>query len=108
MTEIRVNLQGRFADHRARRLDRVYVAYTDPGHGWLAVPTRTLYMLGIADKITSYSYLSHSGKTAYLEEDADANTFVEALKRHDVEFRNRVINCANRPSSIRRLPRYTC
>jgi hypothetical protein len=30
--------------------------YSDAGHGWYAVKIKTLVMLGIADKISSYSY----------------------------------------------------
>ena len=46
------------------------VYYTDPGHGWFAVKTALLYRLDIEDKISPYSYTR--GKTAYLEEDCDA------------------------------------
>jgi hypothetical protein len=51
--------------------------YTDPGHGWGAVKRQTLADLGIADKITSYSY--QKGDTVYLEEDCDLPKFTTAL-----------------------------
>ena len=53
-----------------------FVIYTDPGHGWLAVKRSLLERLGIAEKITPYSY--QRGKTAYLEEDCDFTTFHRA------------------------------
>ena len=37
--------------------------HSDPGHAWLAVKTRELSELGIADKISQYSYVK--GKTTY-------------------------------------------
>ena len=58
--------------------DKTYVFHTDPGHGWLAVPFKDLYALGIEDKISGYSYVK--GKTAYLEEDCDAAVFINAYK----------------------------
>ena len=53
-----------------------YTFYHDPGHGWLAVPVDELFNLGIAHLISRYSYLSKNGKTAYLEEDCDAQIFM--------------------------------
>jgi hypothetical protein len=50
--------------------------YSDDGHGWLAVKIQMLHDLGIAHKITRYSYTR--GQTAYLEEDKDAQTFLNA------------------------------
>lgn len=48
----------------------------DPGHGWLEVKRAEIERLGIAPKISRYSY-SH-GEMAYLEEDCDMGRFVEA------------------------------
>ena len=59
-------------------MQRKFDIYDDPGHGWLKVPVSLLGRLGIAGKITSYSYLR--GKFAYLEEDCDARTFLEAYR----------------------------
>ena len=50
-----------------------YKFYTDSGHGWLEVPLAELRELGIADKISGYSYIR--GDFAYLEEDRDAGIF---------------------------------
>lgn len=51
--------------------------YSDPGHGWAAVKRDLLIDLGIAHKISPYSY--QKGKTVYLEEDCDLYTFITAL-----------------------------
>jgi hypothetical protein len=52
--------------------------YTDPGHGWVAVKRKLLTELGIADKITYFSY--QKGNTVYLEEDCDLSTLITALQ----------------------------
>lgn len=54
----------------------MYSFYEDPGHGWLKVPIKELIKLNIADKITGYSYMQN--EHAYLEEDCDLATFVNA------------------------------
>lgn len=59
-----------------------YTFTSDPGHGWLVVPTKDIATLGIAQDITPYSYLSPRGGKAYLEEDCDAGKFVEAYAKH--------------------------
>jgi hypothetical protein len=51
--------------------------YSDPGHGWGAVKRQLLVDLGIANKISHYSY--QKGKTVYLEEDCDLPTLVTTL-----------------------------
>jgi hypothetical protein len=63
--------------------------YTDPGHGWVRVPLKSLAKLGIADKISRYSYVRTV--YAYLEEDNDYSVYLEALKAtgKTVEFVNR-------------------
>jgi hypothetical protein len=53
--------------------------YSDAGHGWYAVKIKTLVALGIADKISSFSYMK--GQTAYLEEDSDAAIFFNTCKK---------------------------
>ena len=50
----------------------------DPGHGWLEVPMSLLCELGIADKITRYSY--RRADRVYLEEDCDVRCFDAAMK----------------------------
>ena len=52
--------------------------HSDSGHGWLAVKRGEVEKLGIADKITTFSY--QKGKTVYLEEDTDLSTFKTAME----------------------------
>ena len=52
--------------------------YTDPGHGWLAVPLPLLDELGILDQISRYSYMR--GMLAHLEEDCDYSRFAVAMR----------------------------
>ena len=56
----------------------IRVGHSDAGHGWLAVKLADLKMLGIEADITDFSYVK--GKTAYLEEDKDASTYINAMK----------------------------
>lgn len=51
---------------------------SDPGHGWLEVPMATIRYLRIEDKISGFSY--RKGDMAYLEEDCDAPTFIDAYR----------------------------
>ena len=55
-----------------------YQFYEDPGHGWLKVKIADLEKLGIADKISGYSYMRND--YAYLEEDCDVTLFMDALE----------------------------
>ena len=57
---------------------KTYIFHADPGHAWLAVKASELINLGIADKISSYSYVK--GGTVYLEEDCDATAFILAYE----------------------------
>lgn len=61
-----------------------YIFFNDPGHGWLQVRKAELVELGIADKISSYSYMNAT--FAYLEEDCDAGVFLRAKYGEDVSF----------------------
>ena len=51
---------------------------SDDRHGWLEVPVSELEVLGIANQITPYSY--RKDDKAYLEEDQDAQTYLDARK----------------------------
>ena len=81
-----------------------YNFYSDPGHGWLAVNYDELVELGIADKISSYSYIR--GNTVYLEEDCDMSTFMNAMEAKGVQLKLAYINEPNNDSFIRSLRRY--
>ena len=65
------------------RKTRTFIYHENPGHGWIEVPMQELYTLGIAAKITPYSY--RNGETAFLEEDDDADTLLKALRAQGVE-----------------------
>jgi hypothetical protein len=74
-------------------MSKKYIAHNDPGHGWLAVKRSELKELGIAGKVTLYSY--ERGETVYLEEDCDATLFIDAHKaKHgaDPEIEDRYSN----------------
>ena len=60
--------------------------FADPGHAWARFPKTRLAKLGIADKISSYSY--QNGDNAFLEEDCDLSVLITALKSdgYDVVF----------------------
>jgi len=53
-----------------------YNHITDGSHGWLQVPTKLLRELGIFNHISRYSFFDILGDTAFLEEDFDANMFL--------------------------------
>jgi len=59
------------------------VGHSDASHGWIAVKLSELKMLGIENDITNFSYIK--GKTAYLEEDQDAITFIKAMKAKGID-----------------------
>jgi hypothetical protein len=52
--------------------------HCDPSHGWLEVPRADAIALGLADKISPYSYMG--GHSLYLEEDCDASLYLDAAK----------------------------
>ena len=78
--------------------------YTDPGHGWAKVPKTLLAELGIAEKITPFSYMR--GDYAYLEEDQDADTLVKALKEAGIKYEFKVYTAKYRASRIRNYASY--
>ena len=55
-----------------------FIKYDDPGHGWLKVSRKFLMQIGIADKISSCSYMR--GDFVYLEEDCDLTLFVKKME----------------------------
>lgn len=59
--------------------------FADPGHAWARFPKARLVKLGIADKITAYSY--QNGTNAFLEEDCDLGTLIGALKAQGYEIK---------------------
>jgi hypothetical protein len=77
--------------------------YNDPGHAWGKVRKDVLTNLGIADKITRYSY--QRGDYAYLEEDCDLTTLCMALTERDTRVKF-VEKRSERDSKIRSYERY--
>lgn len=78
--------------------------FEDPGHAWVRFPKERLVKLGIADKISSYSYQRQD--MAYLEEDCDLTTLVNALRvagYEDIKFKE---SWTNRSSKIRNYDHY--
>lgn len=78
--------------------------FSDPGHGWVRIPKARLVKLGIAEKISPFSY--QRGTNAFVEEDGDLSTLVDALKAqgYEVKFKG---NSSNRTSKIRNYNSYT-
>lgn len=72
--------------------------YQDPSHGWVKVPMKLLVQLGIAEKITHYSYMR--GLNAYLEEDGDLSLLLKALDNAGILWRLREYH-TNKQSKIR-------
>ena len=77
--------------------------YTDPGHGWGAVKRRVLDELGLAGKITAFSY--QRGATVYLEEDRDFPLLIDTLRARGVPVKVTRRDIDNR-SPIRSYDRF--
>ena len=58
--------------------------FSDSSHGWAEVSLSELDRLGIAQKISRYSYVK--GETAFLEEDCDLAVYLDALRSAGEEF----------------------
>ena len=81
----------------------IFDVYEDPGHAWCKVHRSLVETLGIADKITPYSY--QRGEYVYLEEDCDLSTFATALRAtgKTIQFRE---HHTDKSSKIRSYARY--
>ena len=77
--------------------------FADPGHGWVRIRRSRLVRLGIADKISPYSY--QRGPSVFVEEDGDLSTLVEALKARGAAVKFRSTH-TNRQSKIRGYESY--
>jgi hypothetical protein len=78
--------------------------HQDPGHGWLCVKIAELEALGIADKITGFSYMRK--QSAYLEEDQDMTTYQNALKERGIELETVNGKMFNKDHPIKRFESY--
>jgi hypothetical protein len=77
--------------------------FGDPGHAWARFPKAKLVQLGIADKISPYSYMN--GANAFLEEDCDLSVLVVALRDRGYEIKFNESH-ANKQSKIRNYSTY--
>ena len=77
--------------------------FGDPGHAWARFPKAKLVQLGIADKISTYSY--QNGANAFLEEDCDLSVLVVALRDRGYEIKFNESH-ANKQSKIRNYSTY--
>ena len=77
--------------------------FADPGHAWARVAKSKLVKLGIADKISTYSY--QKGENAFLEEDCDLTVLVNALRGSGYEIKFNESH-TNRQSKIRSYNTY--
>lgn len=60
--------------------------FEDPGHGWLQVPRSLFEIFPDKEKISKYSYHDFEKQYFYLEEDCDADLFIEWLKKADIKY----------------------
>jgi len=90
-----------------------YAFYEDPSHGWMKVSIEELKQLDLCPKISSFSYITADRKFAYLEEDLDCETFLNAALAADwFENMQAIRNCTqqfhtNSPSFIRNLESFS-
>jgi len=73
-----------FLKKKEKKASDTYTFYADPGHAWLAVTREEIDRLGIARKISQFSY--QKGDIVYLEEDGDAGVFLNAKKKNGERF----------------------
>lgn len=80
----------------------------DAGHGWLEVKTEELKELGIADRISHYSYIHPSRGWVYLEEDLDMPYFLNQKEQAGQKVAKEQIKSVRRGdrSRIRNYPSY--
>ena len=78
--------------------------HTDPGHGWLEIEKQLVIELGIAPKISRFSYVL--GTRMFLEEDCDAGLAIDALKARGYEVGFKEVVHTNNQHWIRNLNRF--
>ena len=102
MTEAQQQQQHAFHD-----ADKKYAIYADLEHSWIEVGMDELERLGIANRISQYSYCN--GRLAYLEEDVDMFIFAQAKGWNDgdqIERHTSVITTTEGQSKIRKYDRF--
>lgn len=83
---------------------KAFSYYTDGGHGWVRVPLAIVAQLGIANSISSYSYMRSS--YAYLEEDSDMTKFHHAYTALNGYAPKYVAKHTEKQSKIRSYKRF--
>ena len=83
---------------------KVYKFYSDAGHGWLCVSKKKLVKLGIADKVSGFSYVRNDN--VFLEEDVDAPLFLNEMKKHGFSYDIKHLPTTNKTSKIRGYKSY--
>ena len=79
------------------------IVYADPGHAWAKVKRQVLINLGIADKVSSYSFQLRDN--VYLEEDCDLFLLHQTLDAQGVRLKF-VEKHTDKTSKIRSYDRY--
>ncbi|KKM87981.1 hypothetical protein LCGC14_1263420 [marine sediment metagenome] len=86
-------------------MSKTIQVFEDAGHGWAKVPISELKSLGIANRISIFSYMKDG--FAYLEEDKDFGTYLKVLKESEpnlsLKFEN---NYYDGHSEIRQYSHY--
>lgn len=81
-------------------MQKIFVFYSDPGHGWLKVSKALLDGLGILGQVSHYSYMRKG--FVYLEEDQDASLFINAYRaKYGVDPKFKEANARTKRSKIR-------
>lgn len=79
-------------------MKRLTIWIVDPGHAWLQVPASKARQVA---GISTFSYLSPDGNTAYLEQDCDAGRYLEHFGIDASTLTSKVLNddapCRNYP-----------
>jgi hypothetical protein len=78
--------------------------WADPGHGWAKVTRHEVEKLGIAFRISSYSYQRKG--YVFLEEDCDLELYIQALKSRGYVLTFKTFY-TNKRSKIRLYENYT-
>jgi len=84
-----------------------YLFYQDPSHGWIKTTRQELIDLHIDRIISKHSYQSDNGNFVYLEEDGDANLFLNKKAKQATANIQLVEKRTDRPSIIRTYKPYT-
>lgn len=77
----------------------------DAGHGWIVCPASLVTSLGLANRISRFSFLDRISGTAYLEEDCDAPLFIQALESSGWEPSIKPVYVSG-DAKCRNLPRF--